>query len=106
VFKANKVPGFRFDGSGKSFQTASVQEHTKNNGGSWFNVAHNKASGKANNPVSIPAQGRKGVGTGAEWFDQNLCSLSSKSPSRKQASAMIAKIPLPLSRHIAEIYRN
>jgi hypothetical protein len=68
VLKASKVPGFRFDGSGKSFQSASV-EHTgvkapgmnwsdqtrrgqdftrhagnhaiKNSGGSWFNVAHN-----------------------------------------------------------------
>ncbi len=28
---------------------------TKNDGGSWFNVAHNTVSGKANNPVSIPA---------------------------------------------------
>lgn len=30
-----KVPGFRFDGSGKSFQSASV-EGMKNTGGSWF----------------------------------------------------------------------
>lgn len=30
---------------------------------------------------------------------------SSKSPARKAASAMIAKIPLTLSRHIAAIYR-
>lgn len=47
----------------------------KNNGGSWFAVAHNTTSGKGNNPV-----GRKG-------------------------SAMIAKIPLPLARHIARVYR-
>lgn len=51
------------------------------------------------------AEGRKGVGSGAEWFDGNLCSHSSKSPSRKAASALIAKIPLPLSRHIAATYR-
>jgi hypothetical protein len=50
-----KVPGFRFDGSGKSFQSASV-EHTKNTGGSWFNVAHNTTSGCGNNP-----DGRKGI---------------------------------------------
>jgi hypothetical protein len=30
---------------------------------------------------------------------------SSRSPARKAASAMIAKIPLPLSRHIAAVYR-
>ena len=41
---------------------------------------------------------------GAEWFDGNLCQLPSASPLRKFASAMIAKIPLPLSRHIAATY--
>jgi hypothetical protein len=71
---ARKVPGFRFDGSGGSFQTASV------------------------------AEGRKGAGAGAEWFDENLCKLSSKSSARKAASARIAKIPEALSRHIARVY--
>ncbi len=52
-----------------------------------------------------PAEGRKGVGAGAEWFDSNLCQFSSASPRRKEASAMIAKIPLPLSRHIAAVFR-
>lgn len=74
-----KNPGFRFDGSGKSFQTESVKRHV--------------------------AEGRKGAGAGAEWFDQNLCKLSSKSPARKAASAKIAKIPLALSSHIARVYR-
>jgi C-5 cytosine-specific DNA methylase len=50
------------------------------------------------------AEGRKGAGAGAEWFDGNLCQLPSASPRRKMASAMIAKIPLPLSRHIAATY--
>jgi len=50
-----------------------------------------------------PADGRKGAG--AEWFDQNLCQLPSASPRRKEASALIAKIPLPLSRHIAAVFR-
>ena len=50
-----KVPGFRFDGSGRSFQTASVE--------------------------------------------------GTKSPARKAASAMIAKIPLTLSRHIAATFK-
>lgn len=35
---------------------------------------------------------------GSEW-------TSSKSPARKAASAMIAKIPLPLARHIAATFR-
>jgi hypothetical protein len=79
--RSSKVPGFRFDGSGVSFQTAAV----KNTGGSWFNVAHNTTSGCGNNP-----DGRKTVGA---------------TSARKFASAMIAKIPLPLSRHIAATYR-
>lgn len=52
-----------------------------------------------------PAEGRKGAGAGAAWFDGNLCQLPSASPRRKEASALIAKIPLPLSRHIAETFR-
>lgn len=77
TFKATKVPGFRFDGSGKSFQTASVEEHVKL-GGSWF---HGYRAG----------QGPRNHG--------------SKSKKRKQASAMIAKIPLPLGRFIASTFR-
>lgn len=49
--------------------------------------------------------GRKGAGAGAEWFDANLCVHSSKSPARKMASAMIAKIPEPVSRHIARTFK-
>lgn len=51
-----------------------------------------------------PAEGRKGAGAGAEWFDGNLCQLPSASPRRKEASALIAKIPLPLSTYIAEVF--
>jgi hypothetical protein len=80
VSKAVKVDGFRFDGSGRSFQSASV-EGTKQ-GGDWF------------------AEARKGGEGGTS------ASYGSKSPARKMASAMIAKIPLPLSRHIASVYRK
>jgi hypothetical protein len=71
-----KVPGFRFDGSGKSFQSASVQHAGLKCGGDWF-------------------------GPGVKSAMRNH---SSKSKARKQASATIAKIPLPLSRHIAATY--
>jgi len=86
---AQKNPGFRFDGSGRSFQSESV--------------ARNKTMSRHGHDI---VEGRKGKGAGAEWFDQNLCALSSKSNARKFASAMIAKIPLPLSRHIAKINRS
>lgn len=70
-----KVPGFRFDGSGKSFQTASV-EGVKC-GGDWFNA-------------SQPSISRL---------------TGSKSPARKAASAEIARIPFPLASYIARVYR-
>ena len=57
--RLHKLPGFRFDGSGRSFQSASVE---------------------GVNPSS--------------------------SHRRKMASAMIAKIPLSLARHIARVFRE
>ncbi len=75
--KSIKVPGFRFDGSGQSIQTASVDTHIKL-GGTWF---HGYRKG----------QGPRNHGSGSK--------------ARKAASAMIAKIPLPLSRHIGATFR-
>lgn len=50
-----------------------------------------------------------GIKSGGDWFNASQPSISrltsSKSDSRKAASAMIAKIPLPLSRHIAASFR-
>ena len=45
---------------------------------------------------------------GGDWFSdpQSTCRRhGSKSKGRKMASAMIAKIPLPLSRYIAKTFR-
>lgn len=75
AMEGSKLPGFRFDGSGRSFQSASVE-------------------------------GVKHHGSGAVWFDSGPASLPSSSPRRKMASAMIAKIPLPLAKHIAAVYRT
>jgi hypothetical protein len=73
-----KVPGFRFDGSGRSFQSASV-EHSN------------------------------GIKNACNWWSDGTGNLSattgSKSKARKAASAAIAKIPLPLARHIAKVYK-
>lgn len=50
-----------------------------------------------------------GIKCGGDWFGPGVKSLmrrhSSKSPARRQASAMIAKIPTPLARHIGATYR-
>lgn len=80
AIRARKNPGFRFDGSGRSFQTESVSRHV--------------------------AEGRK---NGNDWFGSGQnCSLqrraASGSKARKAASAKIAKIPFALSSHIARVY--
>ena len=89
IVRAHKIPGFRFDGSGRSFQSASVAD-MKSDGGSWFG------------DYATMAEGVKQRGSGREWFagDGKISRMtSSKSPARKAASAMIAKIPEALARH-------
>ena len=84
-----KVEGFNFHQHenglpGGSFQSAAVaaMDGTKH-GGDWFS----------------------GYGGGFGWDHSQMRQHSSKSPARKAASAMIAKIPFELSRHIAAIYK-
>jgi hypothetical protein len=86
----------------------------KNDGGSWFAVAHNTTSGVGQNP-----DGRKGVPhrTAGHWTnpaehegyrDKMLGAhgpATTGGNSRKAASAMIAKIPFPLSQHIARTFK-
>lgn len=107
TFKGSKVPGFRFDGSGRSFQTASV-EHSgfKTRGMNWSDRTlrgqdFTRIGGK---------QAMDGVKNGNDWFGSGTdCSEQrrhgSRSIGRKAASAMIAKIPMPLARHIAVVFR-
>lgn len=106
--RATKVPGLNWSGSDKpgyvarAFNTTAEQRLTKNNGGSWFNVAHNTASGHGQNP-----DGRK---NGGDWFSSGegmslQRAQSSKSSARKAASARIAMIPLPLASWIAKCFK-
>ena len=108
TIKAHKVPGFRFDGSGKSFQSASVAETgVKAPGMNWSD--RTKRGQDFTRIAGKHAVANEGTKQGGDWFGSGeKCSLQrragSKSPARKFASAMIAKIPLPLSRHIARTY--
>jgi hypothetical protein len=83
-----KIPGFNFhqheNGKpGGSFQSAAVAQNGQKHGGDWFS----------------------GTGT-ANGMDMSPMRLhSSKSNARKSASAQIAKIPEPLARHIARIFK-
>jgi hypothetical protein len=122
VFKAQKFnPDGTTHGPGSWFAIAdSKNRGCKNEGGSWFQVAHNTTSGKGQNPDGRKSDGatwfgdyaamKEGIkqrGSGRDWFagDGKISRMtSSKSPARKMASAMIAKIPLPLSRHIAATF--
>lgn len=108
TFKAQKNPGFRFDGSGRSFQSESVNRHTKNTGGSWFNIGSPGQKVTGRNPVHAAAGVKGSEGYERDHpnaFGWRKPNTSSHSKARKFASAMIAKIPLPLSRHIAATYR-
>ena len=152
ITRRAKVGGFRFDGSGGSFQSASVtamkgdgvkvptmgvwyppdhpkhvpglafnghaERHlraTKNEGGSWFAVAHGRQTAR-NDPraqwttgfdkhatIANAAEGHKQRGSGAAWWRGEVGSQSSQS-ARQAASAHIAKIPLPLARWIARAW--
>ena len=113
VRKHAKVGGLdwsKYEQSGykaEAFNTTAEQRAIKNNGGSWFNIAHNTTSGHGQNPDGRKQPGIGGMrrnGKGCAWFQDGAARNGSKSPQRKFASAMIAKIPLPLSTWIAKCY--
>ena len=127
TLRGHKVPGFRFDGNGGSFQTASVENRgtrsTENDGGSWFNIGSPGQKVVAQNPDGRLLHKRDGHGhtrhltnaaehgrkNGGDWFGAGVdCSeqrrANSKSSARKAASARIAKIPFALARFIAQTY--
>lgn len=107
IRRASKSTGLNWSDqtrTGQDFTRVAGEQAIKNSGGSWFKVAHNTTSGKGQNP-----DGRL-KGPGGSWFgryssDQPGRNTHSKSPKRKFYAAMIAKIPLPLSRHIAATYK-
>jgi C-5 cytosine-specific DNA methylase len=107
---------------------------TKNTGGSWFNVGSPGQLVTNNNPARGPRGGKirhdpryphldpnhseytgvkqpglsgtRANGKGDRWFQDGAARSGSKSAARKAASAKIAKIPFPLSQHIARVYRD
>ena len=94
------------NGHGHTRHLTNQAEHDgyKNNGGSWFNIGSPGQKEVNRNPVHELA-GTKQQGSGAAWFDLGICKSGSKSKARKAASAAIAKIPLPLARHIARAWK-
>lgn len=93
-------------------------EHIKNDGGSWFAVSHNKVPHSRGDGIKggIYDLGEKGFNVAAvERYGDMLPAVHHYrrtaddkrqhiGAKRKFASAMIAKIPIVLSRHIARTY--
>lgn len=94
TIKARKVPGFRFDGTGKSFQSASVNG-LKQPGINLSDVGFNVANANQFKHMVADAKYQRTAEDKRQHIGIN----------RKFASAMIAKIPLPLSQFIAGTYR-
>lgn len=135
--RAAKVPGFRFDGSGKSFQTASVEQTGfKSQGLNWSDQTKRGqdftrvAGQQAMEGVKVPTDGdgrRTAPGKGARFTSRDCeqergvkgftphgeplgknvlgRKYGSKSSKRKEASAIIAKIPAPLASWIARCFK-
>jgi hypothetical protein len=117
-----KNPGFRFDGSGKSFQSESVNRHVaqyaastpsegfKTEGLNWSD--RSKRGQDFTRVGGLQAEGHKH--RDADGYDRSHPEAfgwkgprtsSGAKAARKAASAKIAKIPFALSSHIARVYR-
>ena len=117
-----------------NFHQSQERKATKNDGGSWFNVAHNTASGHSNNPVNDDAKSgacihgthwsadcrecgfENGVKVSGDWFGSyaDMKAKGTISPSRLHgkgsraraaAAAHIAKIPFELAQYIARAWK-
>lgn len=93
TFKGTKVPGFRFDGNGGRSPAPGNNTRFTSRDCGFDHIKQPGIGGKRKN------------GKGDAWFQDGASRAGSKSSARKMASAMIAKIPLPLSRHIAATFR-
>ena len=98
------VPGLGFN--------THAERAIKNNGGSWFAIGSPGQKETGRNPVhKITAEGVKSKDVDGyerdhpEAFGWKKPRTSSYSKARKAASAMIAKIPLVLARHIARAWK-
>lgn len=104
----SKIPGFRFDGSGRSFQSAAVAEAAAARAavdiGEEYSPGARYLSMVAERSERHQAEGIKQGGTRFHDATSASRTSSSKSPARKAASARIAKIPEVLSHYVAAYY--
>ena len=97
-----KVPSFRFDGNGGSFQTASVRRTNPGNEINGLKRPGIKLSEIGFNVDNVHEFGSMVEGVKIKRSERDI--RDHIGTKRKFASAMIAKIPEPLSRHIARTF--
>lgn len=114
AYRVAKVPGQDWN---KFKETGEVSPHwrmeaIKNGGGSWFNIGSPGQKVTNKNPVhALTAEGIKNKDVAGYKRDHPAAfgwkkpRTSSHSKARKAASALIAKIPLALSQHIARVWK-
>ena len=83
-----------------------IDESGTKGGGDWFGSGEDcslqrRFSGTKQAGISGP----RNTGKGDAWFQDGAARHGSQSTSRKAASALIAKIPFPLSQHIARCFK-
>ena len=102
----HKLPGFRFDGSGGSFQTASVKTvgHVNQRDG-YAHTRHLTNQAESDGVKQAGISGVRENGKGDRWFQDGAAKSGSKSSARKAASAEIAKIPFALAQHISAYWK-
>jgi hypothetical protein len=114
TFNGVKVPSFRFDGSGRSFQTASVRRTDPGKGARFtsrdcgIEAEGIKRPGLKLSEIGFNVSMAREVAAdlkGAKYERSAEDKRQHIGINRKAASAMIAKIPLPLSRHIAAVFK-
>lgn len=110
--EGTKVGGFSWSDYGKpdyvprGFNT-EAERAIKNTGGSWFGIGGPGQQVVGQNPVT-GVKNRDVDGyerTHPDAFGWKAPRTSSGSSRRKEASALIAKIPFPLARHIARVHK-
>jgi C-5 cytosine-specific DNA methylase len=102
--EGQKNPGFRFDGSGRSFQSESVARHVE--GQKAPGGAHRLDGAPHTARLTNPDEGRKFsiAGPGGVTVATRDPVAARSGQARKAASAKIAKIPFALSQWIARAH--
>ncbi len=110
TFKAQKIVGYsdpRRNGGKGAHLTSQAENDSRKVA---MNFHEHEKTGKPGRSFQSVAVEEMGIKEGGDWWNKEcrktgMAQYGSKSSARKRASAMIAKIPLPLSTHIARVFK-